>query len=214
MRAAIWLRVSTDDKGQDPELQRQPVELLCQARGWEVVKVYRVEESAFVTEDRRIFYTMIADAKNGEFDVIAAWSMDRFSREGPLAMMRILIDLIDAKVGFASVSEPFLDTTGGNPFAIAMAPFFAWVANQSSVTKSKAIRLGMGRIQRGEKQTKSGKPIGRTRTVDESLILEQYRLTTSPREIARQTGYKPGTVWNVLAKHNKVLGRPKPLVEK
>jgi hypothetical protein len=47
LRACLWLRVSTDTKGQDPELQRADLDRVCQQRGWEVIKVYEVEESAF-----------------------------------------------------------------------------------------------------------------------------------------------------------------------
>lgn len=46
-RACLWLRVSTDSKGQDPELQRADLERVCQQRGWQIVQNYQVEESAF-----------------------------------------------------------------------------------------------------------------------------------------------------------------------
>jgi hypothetical protein len=45
--ACLWLRVSTDSKGQDPELQRADLQGVCQQRGWQIVQVYEVEESAF-----------------------------------------------------------------------------------------------------------------------------------------------------------------------
>ncbi|MFC1944983.1 recombinase family protein [Chloroflexota bacterium] len=47
LRACLWLRVSTDSKGQDPELQRADLERVYDQRGWKIVKVYEVEESAF-----------------------------------------------------------------------------------------------------------------------------------------------------------------------
>ena len=46
-RACLWLRVSTDSKGQDPELQLADLERVCEQRGWDIVKVYEVSESAF-----------------------------------------------------------------------------------------------------------------------------------------------------------------------
>ncbi len=62
-RACLWLRVSTDNKGQDPELQRADLERLCQQRGWEIVKVYLVEESAFGRRPREQFALMLEDAR-------------------------------------------------------------------------------------------------------------------------------------------------------
>ncbi len=43
-RACLWLRVSTDTKGQDTELQRADLERVCEQRGWEIVQVYEVED--------------------------------------------------------------------------------------------------------------------------------------------------------------------------
>jgi len=39
-RVAIYARVSTADKGQDPELQLVPLRDYCKARGWTVINEY------------------------------------------------------------------------------------------------------------------------------------------------------------------------------
>ncbi len=114
-RACLWLRVSTDTKGQDPALQRADLERVCQQRGWEVVNVYEVEESAFGKKPREQFQAMLEDGRKGKFDVLVAWSMDRFSRKGEWSVSRIMASLQDWHVQFYSYNEPFLDTTG--PFA-------------------------------------------------------------------------------------------------
>ena len=59
------MRVSTDTKGQDPELQRADLEGVCQQRGWEIVKTYDVEESAFGKNPREQFQAMLEDARRG-----------------------------------------------------------------------------------------------------------------------------------------------------
>ena len=69
-RACLWLRVSTDSKGQDPALQRADLERVCDQRGWKVVLVYEVEESALGKKPREQFQAMLEDARKGRFDVL------------------------------------------------------------------------------------------------------------------------------------------------
>jgi DNA invertase Pin-like site-specific DNA recombinase len=157
-RACLWLRVSTDTKGQDPTLQRADLERVCQQRGWEIVQTYEVEESAFGKRPREQFQAMLEEARKGKFDVLVAWSMDRFSREGEWSVSRIMAALQDWRVQFYSYNEPFLDTTG--PFAGFLIPLFAWLARQDSLRKGKAVRVGM------DKARAQGKEVGRPLVVD------------------------------------------------
>jgi len=158
LRACLWLRVSTDSKGQDPELQRADLDRVCEQRGWNIVNVYEVEESAFGKRPREQFQAMLEDARKGKFDVLVAWSLDRFSREGEWSVSRIMASLQDWNVQFYSYNEPFLDTTG--PFAGFLIPLFAWLARQESIRKGKAVKLGMSRAKA------KGKAVGRPVVVD------------------------------------------------
>ena len=45
-RIAIYARVSTSDKDQDPETQLMPLRDFCQAMGWEVYREYVDQASA------------------------------------------------------------------------------------------------------------------------------------------------------------------------
>jgi predicted site-specific integrase-resolvase len=40
MRTALYARVSTSDKGQDPQMQLRELREHCQRRGWEIVGEY------------------------------------------------------------------------------------------------------------------------------------------------------------------------------
>jgi DNA invertase Pin-like site-specific DNA recombinase len=175
----LWLRVSTDSKSQDPELQRGDLEGVCQQRGWEIVKVYEVEESAFGKKPREQFQAMLEDARRGKFDILVVWSLDRFSREGEWSVSRIMAALQDWNVRFYSYNEPFLDTTG--PFAGFLIPLFAWLARQESIRKGKAVKLGM------DKARAKGKAIGRpvvVDRVDSALVVQLRNNGKSWREIA------------------------------
>ncbi len=65
LRVCLWLRVSTDSKGQDPTLQRADLEVVCEQRGWQIVQVYIVEESAFGKTARQQFQAMLEEAERG-----------------------------------------------------------------------------------------------------------------------------------------------------
>ena len=138
LRVCLWLRVSSDSKGQDPALQRADLERVCEQRRWQVVQVYIVQESAFGKTARLQFQAMLEEARKGKFDILVVWSLDRFSREGEWSVSRIMASLQDWNVRFFSYNEPFLDTTG--PFAGFLIPLFAWLAHQESLRKGKAVR--------------------------------------------------------------------------
>ena len=164
-RACLWLRVSTDSKGQDPELQRADLERVCLEKGWEIVQVYEVAESAFGKKPRDQFRAMLEDARQAKFDILVVWSLDRFSREGEWSVSRIMASLQDWHVRFYSYSEEFLDTTG--PLAGFLIPMFAWLAHQESLRKGKSIQLGMAKARA------AGKNLGRpevAKKLDVSLI--------------------------------------------
>jgi DNA invertase Pin-like site-specific DNA recombinase len=179
LRACLWLRISTNSKGQDAELQRADLERVCEQRGWEVVRIFEVEESAFGKKPREQFQAMLEEARKGKFDVLVVWSMDRFSREGEWSVSRVMAALQDWNVRFYSYNEPFLDTTG--PFAGFLIPLFAWLARQESIRKGRAVRLGM------EKAKANGKLIGRPTVVDNidaDFVVELRLAGKSWREIA------------------------------
>jgi DNA invertase Pin-like site-specific DNA recombinase len=160
-------------------LQRADLEEVCQQRGWQVIQVYEVGESAFGKMPRQQFQAMLEDARRSKFDVLVVWSLDRFSREGEWSVSRIMAALQDWNVRFYSYNEPFLDSTG--PFAGFLIPLFAWLARQESIHKGKAVRLGM------DKARAKGKAIGRPVVVDRvdaNLVVQLREEGKSWREIA------------------------------
>src|SRR5271169_5242914 len=79
-RVAIYLRVSTSK--QETSNQRRELEAVAKRSGWQVVKVY---EDAGISgaegRDRRPGLDAMLKAVNAkEFDMVAAWSVDRLGR--------------------------------------------------------------------------------------------------------------------------------------
>jgi DNA invertase Pin-like site-specific DNA recombinase len=80
VRVAIYSRVSTDH--QTTENQERELHAVADRMGWMVVKVYRDQgvSGAKSREDRPAFDALCKDACRRQFDLIAAWSVDRLGR--------------------------------------------------------------------------------------------------------------------------------------
>ena len=79
-RVAIYTRVSTD--GQSVENQRRELLAVAERRGWEIVQEYSDHgiSGAKDRDKRPAFDRMLRGATRREFDMIAAWSVDRLGR--------------------------------------------------------------------------------------------------------------------------------------
>ena len=79
-KVALYLRVSTD--GQTTDNQRIELESVARQRGWDIVAQYDDNgvSGAKGRQHRKQFDAMIKAATRGEFDMIAAWSVDRLGR--------------------------------------------------------------------------------------------------------------------------------------
>jgi DNA invertase Pin-like site-specific DNA recombinase len=110
-RVAIYARVSTDNKGQDPGNQLMQLRAWCDRIGYVVVREYVDHESgAKGADQRKQFSRLFADAARREFDMVLVWALDRFTRNGMAATVVDLQRLASYGVSFHSYSEPHLST--------------------------------------------------------------------------------------------------------
>ena len=78
-RVALYARVSTLDKGQDPETQLVQLRQYAQARNFEIVTEY-IDFASGTSEDRTQYKLMMDAAKKRKIDVVLVWRYDRFAR--------------------------------------------------------------------------------------------------------------------------------------
>src|SRR6516225_7188055 len=106
MRVAIYARVSTDDKGQDPENQLSQLREWCDRSGHETVREYVEHESGRKgAHKRKHFAALFEDASRRKFDCVLFWALDRFSREGMVPTIMHLQRLSSYGVTFHSYTE-------------------------------------------------------------------------------------------------------------
>src|SRR6516225_10041870 len=111
MRVALYGRVSTDDKGQDPENQLTQLRAWCANAGHDIVAEYVDQESGRKGPERRKqFAALFEDASRRKFDCVLFWALDRFSREGMVPTILHLQRLSAYGVAFHSYTEAHLAT--------------------------------------------------------------------------------------------------------
>ena len=151
LRVALYARVSTRDKDQDPELQLEAMRAYVAARGWEATE-YVDTAAAGDLAHRTAWARLLADVGRRRVDRVMVWKLDRAFRSTlhALATMR---DFDHAGVGFAALTQPELDTssaTGRLVFTILAA-----VAEMERELIRDRVKEGMRHAAR------QGKSIGR-----------------------------------------------------
>jgi DNA invertase Pin-like site-specific DNA recombinase len=111
MRVAIYARVSTDDKGQDPENQLRELRAWAVNSGHAISGEYVDHESGRKgAEKRKQFAALFDDAAKRKFDSVLFWALHRFSREGTAQTIIHLQRLSSYGIAFHSYTETHLAT--------------------------------------------------------------------------------------------------------
>ncbi|MDQ1236678.1 DNA invertase Pin-like site-specific DNA recombinase [Paenibacillus sp. SORGH_AS306] len=115
MKAAIYIRVSTDrqaEKGFSIEAQHELLMELLERKGLELYRVYSDPGISGKTIKKRPgVQQLIADMKAGRFDAVLIHKLDRFSRNlGDLYDFIALINKLNKRLIVASLSSEEIDT--------------------------------------------------------------------------------------------------------
>jgi len=199
MRAALYLRVSTDE--QTTERQERELRAVAVARGWKVVEVYA--DNGFSgskgREQRPAFDRLHKDATRRKFDIVMAWSVDRLGRSLK-DLIGFLQELQAAGVELF-LHQQALDTT--TPAWRAMFQMLGVFAEFERSMIVERVRSGMAKARANG--TKSGKAIGRPRVADEKRerIKAAYAAGgIGMRPLARRFGVSLGTVRTCVSAPN------------
>ena len=193
--AAIYARVSTRN-GQTSENQLRELRAVAKRNGWKVVATYTDDgiSGARGRDQRPGLDDLLKGVARREFDVVAAWSVDRLGRSlqdliGTLTELRAKdVDLYLHKQG--------LDTA--TPAGKAMFGMLGVFAEFEREIIAERIHAGLARAR--EQGTKSGMPIGRPEMFsnirDQAVALKGEGLGS--RRIAERLGVARSTVIKAL----------------
>jgi DNA invertase Pin-like site-specific DNA recombinase len=193
-RVALYLRVSTSE--QTTKNQRRELEAVAARHGWDVVAVF---EDAGISgakgrDARPGLDAMMKGVAQRDFDMVAAWSVDRLGRS--------LIDLLDllrelhAKGVDLFLHQQGLDTS--TPSGRAMFQMMGVFAEFERAMIRERVVAGLARARA------DGVKLGRRRIEDnDAKKVTEIRSARAHgkgiRRIARDLGVGVGTVLRVLA---------------
>ena len=199
MRVALYARVSTADKDQDPENQLQVLRREAERAGDVVYKEY-VDEDSGRKASRKAFQQLLADAGKRRFEMVRVWDLSRFSRECIEKVFEHTSILEQCGVSFWSYSEPMLSTAG--PMKDFMKAVLSWAAGYYSERLSENVKQGLNRKKaqaalKGEEYVHGRRALAPA-VVEEIRALQQDGL--SVRKISAAVGVPVGTLHKYLVK--------------
>jgi len=154
IKTSIYVRVSTG--AQETANQLSVLKDWTRQCGFEVVKVYEEEESAWKSGHQRELANLITDAKGRKFQAVLVWALDRLSREGALAILSLVHKLSACGVKVLSYQESWTEAPG--EVAELLYALTGWVAKMESQRRSERTKAGLARVKAQGKRL--GRPPG------------------------------------------------------
>jgi DNA invertase Pin-like site-specific DNA recombinase len=192
LRVALYARVSTRDKGQNPELQLAELREFAADRGWQIIGEF-VDMGVSGSKDTRPqLDAMMRQAKARKLDVIAVWKLDRFGRS--------LRHLVDTLAELEAVGVAFVSLTDqidlSTPAGKLMFHVIGAMAEFERALIQERVRAGLAVAQ--SKGKTLGRPrVRRDRDRDAKRIRELRNDGQSYREIADELGRSTMDVYRV-----------------
>ena len=165
MKAALYARVSTADKDQDPETQLVQLRDSCRARGWEICNEYVDRASAIDLAHRTAWRQLLDDATKRKFGVVLVFKLDRAFHS--VKHMHDTLYVWEALgIGFTSLREQFDTSTAVGRVLLNL---LAAVAEFEREQIRERVTSGTDRAGR------QGKRIGRPMVVDRKGFNSRYK---------------------------------------
>src|ERR671915_120389 len=164
MKIALYARVSTSDKDQDPETQLLPLRDFCTAQGWEVYWEYVDQAPANDLAHRTQWRQLLDDAAKRKFSVVLVFKLDRAFRS-----VKHMHDTLAAwemvGVSFKSLREQFDTSTALGRLLLNL---LASLAEFELELIRERVKAGMDRARR------QGKKIGRPKVPDRKGLSKRF----------------------------------------
>ena len=196
MKVAIYARVSTSDKNQDPETQLIHLRDYCNAQGWEVFQEYVDTASALDVTHRTAWRELMDDATKHKFKTVLVFKLDRAFRS-----VKHMHDTLHTwemlGIAFKSQREQFDTST---PVGRLLLNMLAALAEFELELIRERVKAGMERAKR------QGKRIGRPKITEKRGFKTHFKLmlqrlstgAISRRQAARELGIGYATLKRLL----------------
>jgi len=207
VKVALYARVSTDDKEQNPETQLYALRNFCRDAGWEIHQEYVDRARAKDYKHREAWQQLQKDARHHKFKAVLVFRLDRAFRS-VRECANLVGDWYDRGIRFKSVAEDVIDTTtSGGRFTLQIMAAIAEL--ESSIIGDRVV-AGMARAKA------EGKPIGRKQLgISVITLYDGLRDSATVGVAAEKLGCSRAYIYAELAKFGTtpravIEGRWKP----
>ena len=201
-RVAIYARVSTRDKEQNPETQLRMLRRYVKDQEWKIVDTYIDEMSGRAGKRGKgsEFKRLMDDAFKRQFDVVLVWRYSRFARSTK-QLIDALEDFGEIGIDFVSFHENIDTTTSQGRLFFTMV---AAIAQFESDIISENVRDGLDRARAEGK--KLGRP-GLSKKEKDSII-KSWQKTGSMKKTAKLLKRPYATVHKVVTAFKGLIAEP------
>lgn len=197
MNVALYARVSTDDKEQNPETQLFALREFCQKADWTVVKEYTDKARAKDYKHRTAWAQLLKDARTHEFKTVLVFRLDRAFRS-VRECSNTIQEWTDRGIGFKSLREDVIDTTTAQ--GTFMLNILASVAQLESSMISERVTAGIKRTRA------EGNRYGRKKKyVDWSRVVQGLEAGESINRLAVVLGYSRRLIYRAIKENQQSL---------
>lgn len=191
-KVALYARVSTDDKDQNPETQLFALRRYCQERGLEVFREYVDKKRAKDYRGRKEWAQLLKDMRRRLFHCIIVYKIDRMSREARYTL-NILKDFEDRSVRFISITQDVdTSTATGRTFTQMLA---VMAESESGITGER-VKSGIAR------HIAEGKPWGpKPLNIPLEVINGAIKKTGSVAAAARELKCSRAYIYKILSQN-------------
>jgi len=211
MRIALYARVSTRDKDQNPETQLRPLRDYAAARPDDIVAEYVDMASATDLTHRAAWQRLLDDARHRQLDMVIVWRMDRAFRS-VLHAAQTLEAFKGWGIGLKSYQEAWLDTT--TPMGEMLYYITIAYAQLEKNLIGERVKAGLDRAKAEGKRL--GKPPIETQAAKWKAACQAVRAVESGRlsyrKAAKRYGVSLSTIQRTQAnlRDNPVYPEPPP----
>ncbi len=178
LRVVTYSRVSTDDKGQNPQVQVAELQRFCAARGWTITHELVDHGYSGGTDDRPGLKKLMKLVKSREVDGVVVVKLDRLFRS-----LKHLVTTLDdwqalGIVFCATADAVDYSTPGGRLFA----QILGCLAEFEKSLLVERTKMGLEHARR------QGKRLGRPKKRDDVAIMNLRREGLSYSQIQKRLG--------------------------
>lgn len=188
VKALTYSRVSTSDKGQNPEVQVADLRRYCAAREWTVTEEITDHGYSGGTDQRPGLKRLMALVRARRVDVVVVTKLDRMARS-----LRHLVALLDEfqalGVQFVSIGDQIDMTTASGRLMLHIIAAFAEF-ERALIRERTMAGLAFAKSK--------GKRLGRPRERNDGAILALKAAGHSYRKIAERLGVSRGAVYRAV----------------